>query len=55
MYYGGGAIHVTYEILKRMGKIDIPKPLAKISENETLLDRCVDMFVKNGFSEFIIL
>jgi len=39
---------------KRMGSIDVPKPLIKIA-GETLIERCIKFYKLNGFKEFVIL
>jgi NDP-sugar pyrophosphorylase family protein len=39
---------------KRMGYINVPKPLIEIG-GETLLGRCIRYMASNGFQEFIIL
>jgi len=39
---------------KRMGTIDVPKPLIKIA-GETLIERCIRFYKLNGFTEFVVL
>ncbi len=39
---------------KRMGFIDMPKPLLKVA-GKPLIDRCIEYLRDNGFTDFIIL
>jgi NDP-sugar pyrophosphorylase family protein len=39
---------------KRMGYINVPKPLIEVN-SETLLSRCIRYMASNGFEEFIVL
>lgn len=40
---------------KRMGKVDIPKPLLKISKDKTLLDNELEYYANWGFEDFVLL
>ena len=40
---------------KRMGKVDVPKPLLNLNNEKTLLDNEIEYYARWGFEDFVLL